>query len=191
MIAKARADFPDGQWEQAEIPAWAPARKFDLVFTNAALQWVPKHAVLMPHLFAQVAPGGALAVQVPAHLESPLHRAILEIADDPEWRGQMDGAKWLLNVGTPESYYDLLCGEAIRIDLWVTTYQHVLAGPEAIVEWIRGTGLRPFLEALSRDEQRARFTARLLERVAADYPRRVDGKVIFPFRRLFFIAYRT
>ena len=89
------------------------------------------------------------------------------------------------------AYYDLLCGEAIRIDLWVTTYQHVLAGPEAIVEWIRGTGLRPFLEALSRDEQRARFTARLLERVAADYPRRVDGKVIFPFRRLFFIAYRT
>ena len=191
MIAKARADFPGGRWEQAEIPTWAPAEKFDLVFTNAALQWVPNHATLIPHLFAQVAAGGALAVQVPAHLESPLHRAILEIADDPEWCAGMRSAKWLLNVGTPEFYYDWLCPVASRIDLWVTTYQHVMSGPEAIVEWIRGTGLRPFLEALSNDDQRARFTARLLARAAADYPRRADGNVIFPFRRLFFVAYRA
>ncbi len=191
MIAKAREDQPSGTWERGEIPTWVPAEKFDLVFSNAALQWVPDHATLIPHLFAQVVAGGALAVQIPAHLESPVHRAILEIADDPEWSAQMASARWLLNVGTPDFYYDLLCPEAVRVDLWVTTYQHVLAGPEAIVEWIRGTGLRPFLEALRGEDQRVRFTARLLERVTAEYPRRADGKVIFPFRRLFFVAYRA
>lgn len=190
MIAKARAIEPSGTWEQGEIPTWAPGEKFDLVFSNAALQWVPDHVTLIPHLLAQVAAGGALAVQIPAHLESPVHRAILEIADDPEWSGQMASARWLLNVGTPGSYYDLLCREAVRVDLWITIYQHVLAGPEAIVEWVRGTGLRPFLEALATEEQRARFTARLLERVTREYPRRAHGKVIFPFRRLFFVAYR-
>ncbi len=81
--------------------------------------------------------------------------------------------------------------DAIRIDGWVTTYQHVLADPEAIIDWIRGTGLRPFLEALPGEEPRDRFVARLLEQVTADYPRRADGKVIFPFRRLFFVAYRA
>ncbi len=191
MIAKARADVPSGTWEVGEIPTWTPAQKFDLVFTNAALQWVPDHATLIPHLFAQVATGGALAVQIPAHLESPVHRGILAIAEDGEWSAQMESARWLRNVGTPEFYYDLLGRDAARLDLWVTTYQHVLAGPEAIVEWIRGTGLRPFLEALTNEDQRRRFTARLLERVTAGYPRRPDGKVIFPFRRLFFVAYRA
>jgi trans-aconitate 2-methyltransferase len=189
MIAKARADFPDGAWELAEIPAWRPDRRFDLVFSNAALHWVPDHATVIPHLFAQVAPGGALAVQMPAHLESPVHRAMLEIADDPEWQARTAPAKGLVHVETPEFYYDLLCRAAARIDLWVTTYEHVMAAPEAIIEWIRGTGLRPFLEALSTDDQRARFTTKLLERAAVEYPSRSDGKVIFPFRRLFFVAY--
>ena len=191
MIAKARADYPVATWELGEIPTWSPVQKFDLVFTNAALQWVPDHAVLIPHLFAQVTAGGALAVQVPAHLESPVHRAILKIADDPEWSVRLESARWMLNVATPESYYDLLCRDATGIDAWVTTYQHVLAGPEAIIEWMRGTGLRPFLEALPGDEPRDRFVARLLELVTDGYPRRADEKVIFPFRRLFFVAYRA
>ena len=127
---------------------------------------------------------------MPAHLESPVHRAILEIADEPEWCAQTAAAKGSVRVESPEFYYDALCRYAARIDLWVTVYQHVMSGPEGIVEWIRGTGLRPFLEALSDDEQRARFAAKLLERVSADYPRRADGKIIFPFRRLFFVAYR-
>ena len=191
MMAKARADFPEAAWELGEIPTWSPTQKFDLVFSNAALQWVLDHATLIPHLFAQVASGGALAVQIPAHLESAVHRAIVEIAADPEWTTAMQSAQHSLNVGTPESYYDLLCGGAAHLDLWVTTYQHVLAGPGAVVEWIRGTGLRPFLEALPNDDQRTRFTARRLARVTEQYPRRADGKVIFPFRRLFFVAYRT
>ena len=191
MIAKARGDFPSDRWQLGEIPAWRPDRPFNLVFSNAALHWVPDHAAVVPHLFAQVAPGGALAVQMPAHVESPVHRAILEIADDAEWRAQTGAAKGLVRVEPPGFYYDLLCRDAAHIDLWVTTYQHVMSGPEAIVDWIRGTGLRPFLESLRNDEQRERFVARLLQRVSVEYPRRADGSLLFPFRRLFFVAYRA
>ncbi len=190
MIAKARADFPNHEWVLGEIPSWRPDQPFGLIFSNAALHWVPDHAAVIPHLFAQVAPCGAFAVQMPAHLESPVHRAILEIADEPEWCAQTAAAKGSVRVESPEFYYDVLCRDAARIDLWVTVYQHVMSGPEGIVEWIRGTGLRPFLEALADDDQRTRFAAKLLERVSADYPRRADGKIIFPFRRLFFVAYR-
>ena len=87
-------------------------------------------------------------------------------------------------------YYDTLQSVASRVDLWETTYHHVVAGPEAVVEWFRGTGLRPFLEVLSSDDERRRFEAMLLERYTTSYPRRPNGKVLFPFRRLFFVAYR-
>ncbi len=190
MIEKARSADPDHVWITGEISTWVAPDAFDLVFSNAALQWVPDHDRVYPQMLRSVAPRGALAVQLPAHLESPLHRAILAIADDPEWRERTEAARWLLNVQTPEHYYDLLCADCPRIDLWVTNYQHVLAGPAAILEWIRGTGLRPFLEALADDDQRARLEARLLRQVTADYPARRDGRVIFPFRRLFLVAYR-
>lgn len=191
MIAKARAEFPHARWELGEIATWQPAQSFDLVFSNAALHWVPDHAALIPRLFSQVVSGGALAVQMPAHLESPVHRAILEIADNSEWRAQTAAARGMVRVESPEFYYDVLCRQAARIELWVTVYQHVMNGPEGIVDWIRGTGLRPFLQALSTDDQRTRFAGKLLERVSADYPHRADGKIIFPFRRLFFVAYRA
>ncbi len=99
-------------------------------------------------------------------------------------------ARAAIRCETPAFYYDALRPITSRVDVWETTYYHVLDGPEGVVQWFRGTGLRPFLQALASDEERARFEGMLLERYSAVYPRRTNGKVLFPFRRLFFVAYR-
>jgi trans-aconitate 2-methyltransferase len=189
MIAAAARDFPGGRWTLGDAGTWAADTPFDLVFSNAALHWVSDHARVFPHLLAQVARPGALAVQMPVHLYSPVHQLIHEIAADPEWREQTRAAAQAIQVERPGFYYDLLQQLATRLDLWETEYLHILDGPQAVVDWIRGTGLRPFLEALENEEQRGRFLGRLLEGVTRAYPPQRDGRVLFPFRRLFLVAH--
>jgi trans-aconitate 2-methyltransferase len=190
MLAAARAAYPDWQWQHGDIARWTPSAPCDVIFSNAALQWVPNHARVFPHLFAQVAPGGALAAQVPAHLNSPIHQAMLAAAQLPVWRDRLAAAITAITVETPSIYYDLLQPLAARIDLWVTEYQHVLDRPAAVIDWMRGTGLSPFLQALADDAERGRFEAMLLPEVKQGYPRQADGRVLFPFRRFFLVAYR-
>ncbi len=191
MIAAASRSYPDHEWLIGDITAWSAGIPFDVVFSNAALQWVPNHEVLFPHLFAQVAPGGALAVQVPAHFNSALHREILETAEDPAWRHFMGPALNALTKKPPSFYYNLLRPLAARLEIWQTEYYHVVDSPQSIIEWFRGTGLRPFLAVLENEEQRARFEELLLERYTRAYLPQNDGRILFPFRRLFIIAYRA
>ena len=188
MIDAAREAFPDGSWVLGDAGSWHANEPFDLVFSNAMLHWLPDHATVCRHLLRQVAPGGALAVQLPAHYDSPLHREIFEVSKDPAWDHRMQKARTAVTCEHPSFYYDTLQPLASHLDLWETIYYHTVAGPEAIIEWFRGTGLRPFLEALSHDE-RPRFERILLDRYHKTYPRRAGGKVLFPFRRLFFVAY--
>jgi trans-aconitate 2-methyltransferase len=190
MIDAARAAYPDWQWQVGDIAAWTPPAPCDVVFSNAALQWVPDHARVFPRLLSHVAGGGALAVQVPAHVASPVHQAMLGISQAPAWRDRMHAAVRAVRVETPSTYYDMLQPLAAHIDLWITEYQHVLDSPAAMVEWMRGTGLRPFLQALADDKERATFEVLLLPEVAKSYPPQADGRVLFPFRRLFVVAYR-
>lgn len=190
MIARARRAYPNGQWQIGDAASWTPDEPVDLVFSNAMLHWLPDHERLCPRLLDQAAAGGALAVQAPAHYDSPLHREILEVSRDPAWTGRMDQARGVLTNHPPEFYYDLLAPAASRVDVWETIYYHELAGPESVLEWFRGTGLRPFLEALADQEERGRFEAMLGERYRKTYQRRANGRVLFPFRRLFFVAYR-
>jgi len=190
MIEEARRKWPDEKWILGDAAAWIAHEPFDLVFSNAMLQWLPDHACLCPRLFQQAARGGALAVQMPAHYELPMHREIVEVSRDPAWDDRMDSARNAITREPASFYYDTLQPLASRIDLWETIYYHEVPGPDALVEWFRGTGMRPFLEALSSDDERARFEMMLLKRYIASYPRRSSGLVLFPFRRLFFIAYR-
>jgi trans-aconitate 2-methyltransferase len=140
-------------------------------------------------LLHQVSPGGALAVQMPAVLQSPLDRVVVEVADLPEWCEQLVEARKALTMHRPDFYYDILQPFAGRLDLWETEYNHVLAGPEAVLSWVKGTRLRPYLEAL-REDQRPVFEEQLLGRLRQGYPGRVDGRVLLAFRRLFLVAYR-
>ncbi|MDP8979194.1 MAG: methyltransferase domain-containing protein [Acidobacteriota bacterium] len=190
MIEAAGKAYPDGVWELGDAATWTAREPFDLVFSNAMFQWLPDHPALCRHLFRQLAPGGALAVQMPAHHDSPVHREMLEVSKDCAWTDRMETARAALTREPPSLYYDTLAPEAAHLDVWETIYYHVLAGPEAILEWFRGTGLRPFLEALNSNPERLRFEQMLLERYTASYPRQPDGHVLFPFRRLFFIACR-
>lgn len=188
MIAAARKAYPEHDWSEVDIADWSPGRPIDVVFSNAVLQWLGDHETLVPRLFGNVASGGALAFQVPADSYSPVRHLIDEIADDPAWADRMGEAKGALTMHEPGFYYDVLCGRARSVDIWETEYKHVMDGPAAIVEWISSTGLRPFFAPLSADEQ-ARFSAMLTERVAVTYERRRDGRVLFPFRRIFVVAY--
>ena len=162
---------------------------WDLVFSNATLQWIPDHERLVPRLFGLLKPGGALAVQVPANAGSPLHRSLVRTADDPRWRRFTAGCASRLVYHEPSFYYEMLCGLAERVEVWETTYHHALANHRALVEWYRGTGMRPCLERLPDDASRRAFEDAVLEGCRADYPVQPDGRVVYPFTRLFFTAY--
>jgi trans-aconitate 2-methyltransferase len=187
MIAKARAAHPQWHWQAGAIEEWADGVDgYDVVFSNAAIQWVPDHHHLFPRLMARVTAGGALAVQMPGNCDAEAHRSMREVAS--RFPGAQKVREWFTHG--MEFYYDLLAPLAARVELWATEYVHVMDGPEDIVEWYKGTGMRPFLDALSDDAERARFTAEYLAAIRQGYPARHDGHVLFPFRRLFLVAYR-
>jgi trans-aconitate 2-methyltransferase len=191
MLAKAQSLHPEWKWIQADAATWRTEHSFDLVFSNAALHWVPDHAELFPRLLDFVAPGGVFAVQMPANFHAPAHRIMAEAAQEPLWREALQNASAGIGVESLPFYYDLLQPLALRLDLWETEYLHIMDGPEAILEWIRATGMRPYLQALPDDRQRKQFQDLCLERLRKSYPQRQSGKVLFPFRRIFVIAYRT
>jgi trans-aconitate 2-methyltransferase len=189
MLAEARKQYPDLKWEQADLAQWSPTAEYDLVFSNATLHWLHGHAALLPRLFRHVAQGGVFAAQIPHHGLSPAHHAIREISQQPQWAEKLAGARERLTVHTPEFYYDALAPLTKRVDVWVTTYHHEIAHVEAILDWLRGTGLRPYLDALSPDEQ-GQFKRACLARFTELFTLRADGKVLLPYPRIFFVATR-
>lgn len=165
--------------------------QYDVVFSNAALQWLPDHAALFPQLLNHVAPGGALAIQIPSAFDRPAHRLLREMAAAIGWRKWFPTGRvknW--HAHDHEFYYDLLAPLASRIDLWQTEYFHVLPDAAAVVEWYRGTGMRPYLTAIGEDADRDKFIAEYMEKIRAAYKSRPDGRILFPFLRIFLIAYR-
>lgn len=188
MIAAARREYPEGRWEQQDIADWTADAPFDVVFSNAALHWLTDHETLFPRLLRSVAPGGVLAVQMPSVTASPVHRAIWKIASDARWSDRLAAARNAQTMHPPAFYYDVLRPHVSRLDQWETEYLHPLEGPAAIVDWIRSTALRPFLDALSTDEERQTFVGWLLDSLTDAYPRLADGRVLVPYRRQFLVA---
>jgi trans-aconitate 2-methyltransferase len=191
MLATARSDHPQWRWIEGDITSWSAAVPFDVVFSNAAMQWVADHGQAVPRQFAQVASGGAWAMQIPANLGAPPHRIIRELASSLAWRDKFRTPAREWRPETPAFYYDTLAPLAARVDIWETEYLHVLPNVDAIVEWYRGTGLRPWLDALAEDEARTRFLNDYRAALTPEFPPQSDGRVLFPFRRLVFIAYRA
>jgi trans-aconitate 2-methyltransferase len=190
MIQCAKASYPDQDWLLADATTWSPNNPIDLIYSNAALQWLPDHHSLVRRLFSMVASEGALAFQIPSGTYALVRTLIHDISREPRWSERMSAPRRELTMESPEFYYDALIGHASNLDIWETEYYHVLASKPAIVEWIASTGLRPFLAALETDTDRSAFVAELHRRVEDAYKSRVDGKVLFPFRRTFVIAYQ-
>jgi trans-aconitate 2-methyltransferase len=190
MLAAARPRAIPGrlQFEPGDAARFRPA-PVDRIISNAVLHWVPDHATLFPRLAAAVAPGGALAVQMPANFDSPSHTVARAIAADGPWADKLVGKVQPVHVEPVETYARMLLDLGFVVDAWETTYLHVLAGADPVVQWIKGTALRPVLNALGPDETEA-FLARCAAGLAAAYPPGPDGRTLFPFRRMFIVAVR-
>jgi trans-aconitate 2-methyltransferase len=196
MLEEARAATPDAPrctFVAADLAQWQPDAPVDLVYSNAALHWLPDHAAVFARVAAMVAPQGVLAVQMPDNFRAPSHTLIRAIARSDRWRGRLGGIVREPPVAAPVDYFAWLAAWMATIDIWRTEYLQVLErrkdGEHPVAAWTKGTWLVPFLEALGEPD-RAGFLREYMDRLAADYPPRDDGRTLFPFRRLFIVATR-
>jgi trans-aconitate 2-methyltransferase len=190
MLKQAGAALPNLRWQQHDLADWRAERPADLIYSNAALHWLPDHAALLVHLMAQLAPEGVLAVQMPRNFAAPSHTAIADTVRAGPWHARLAPLLREKPVEAPAWYLDVLAPLARDIDLWETDYHQVLTGPDPVKEWTKGTWLSTFLNALDDTAERAAFERDYAERVRIAYPMRSDGTTVFPFKRLFFVARR-
>jgi trans-aconitate 2-methyltransferase len=188
MIADA-ADVPGVTLFVADAAHWQPTGDVDVIVSNAALQWVPRHRELMAQWASALPSGGWLAVQVPGNFDSPSHALMRRLAGDDRWAAKLqDVLRHADAVGTPESYATVLLDAGLDADAWETTYIHVLQGDDPVLEWIRGTGLRPILAALSPSDARE-YSTELAAELRKAYPPGPHG-TLFPFRRVFAVGHK-
>lgn len=175
-----------------DLATWVPDESYDLIITNAALQWVPGHAESIPAWIDGLAPGGTFALQVPGQFASPSHAILRDLCDTAEWNDRLDGlGERHLNVSDPAGYLGLLAGLGCAVDAWETTYAQLLTGDDPVLDWVKGTALRPILTRLADDPDAAeRFTAQYRERLREAFPPGPHGTV-YPFRRIFAVATRA
>lgn len=188
MVRAARERLPALSFELADIQHWRAAQAPQLILANASLQWLPKHDQLYPALLGQLSPGGWLAIQTPDNLQEPAHRLAREVAEQGPWAASI-GSVQHLERHSAQTYYEILAPHCSELDIWRTTYFHVLDDAAAVVEWFKSTALRPFLQPLDAAQQQA-FLERYLEAISAAYPAQADGRVLLPFPRLFLVAQR-
>ena len=161
-------------------------KKFDVVFSNACIQWVPDHSRLITNMMSILKDGGVLAVQTPMNYREPIHLIIQELVSGTKWRDRFKNPRIFYNLA-PEEYFDLLAESAVDFSVWETVYCHRMPSHESIIEWYKGTGLRPYLEALSRAEAEE-FENDVLSEIKKAYPLQKNGEIIFRFPRFFFTA---
>ncbi|NOT54106.1 MAG: methyltransferase domain-containing protein [Deltaproteobacteria bacterium] len=171
-----------------DIATWRSVQPFDRIVSNAALQWVADHPHLIPHLVSQLAPRGVLAVQMPNNFSAPTHTCLEALLEQEPWVSILGPRQPQYFVQTPTWYADTLHDLGCTVDLWETIYYHVLTGPNAVLEWVKGTALRPTLSRLNAEQQRE-FQTVYGDKLRAAYPEGPHG-TLFPFRRLFFVARR-
>lgn len=189
MLQEARRRLPQVRFQSANAAVWVPGAQVDLVFANAVYQWIPGHLGQLPRVLAALPRGGTLAVQMPDNLSEPTHRLMREVASAGRWKDRLAAAA-RESLPPARVYYEALQPMAARLDIWRTTYHHVLRNADAIVEFVRSTGLRPFLDPLAESE-RAEFLAAYTTAIAAAYPALADGNVLLAFPRLFIVAERS
>ena len=191
MLRAARARLPGVDFVECDLARWVPPEPAALLYANAVFQWLPDHVALLERLMDGLRPGGVLAVQMPDNLEEPSHLLMEESALAGPWRGAFaDGTPRRKPLPAPAAYFDALGPKAARVDVWHTSYNHPMADAGAIVEWVKGTGLRPYLDRIPAGE-RDGFTVDYERRIAAAYPPMADGRRLLRFPRLFIVAVKA
>jgi trans-aconitate 2-methyltransferase len=190
MLRQARERLPGVSFVKADLATWIPQKPTDLLFANAVIQWVPDHPAVLQRLLAALPGGGVLAVQMPDNTNEPALALMEEVGRVGPWAAGVAAASAAReDLPTPGGYYDLLRPLCARLDIWHTVYNHVMADAAAVVEWFKGSALRPFLNAVA-DGERADYLAAYTAQIARAYPPRFDGKVLLRFPRLFIVAVR-
>jgi trans-aconitate 2-methyltransferase len=189
MVNKAKSDYPDREWRLADVRDLPVRPSFDLVFSNATIQWIPDHEELVPRLLSLVRPGGALAVQMPLYHQMPMYDVVRQAAGSDRWSDRMDGCEQRWSYHGMEYYYDLLAPHTRSLSLWQTWYAHEMQSHESIVEMMSSTGLRQYLEQLDGEEETQAFKNEVLKGTREAYPARATGRVLYPFKRVFWIAH--
>lgn len=189
MIEKAKQDFPDQKWHIQDASCIDSNTKYDVVFSNAAIQWIPDHEKLVPDFLQLVRANGALAIQTPLFNGMPVRNIIDDTFKDVTGKDDFN----INNIFTfhdAQFYYDLLANIVERLEMWETSYIHIMDSHKKIIEMIRSTGMKPYLESIDDIDTKLEFEKNILNRTEAVYKTEKNGKVLFPFRRLFFIAYK-
>lgn len=189
MIEKARARLPNVTFDLADAATWQPAEPVNVIFANAVFQWLPTHPAVFQGLMGFLAPGGALAVQMPDNMGEDSHRLMRETAAEVPFAAKIGNAA-RAPLPPVSFYYDLLSPHSDRLDIWHTVYNHPLADAEAIVEWVKSTGLKPFLDPLEADERKM-FLDSYTAKIAKAYPKTANGKVLLRFPRIFIVGKRA
>ncbi|MCL2553015.1 MAG: trans-aconitate 2-methyltransferase [Actinomycetia bacterium] len=177
-------------FRRADAAEWTPEETFDLIVSNAALQWVPDHADRFPAWLDRTAPGGTLAFQVPGNFTAPSHALLAELCDSPRWRTRLDGhGRRYVHILGPADYLERLTELGCEVvDVWETTYVQLLQGEDPVLDWTKGTALRPVLTALEGDPAaQEEFVGQYRDLLRKEYPAGPHGTV-FPFRRIFAVA---
>lgn len=191
MLDRARAQDPDVDWRLGDIADWRPDRPADLIFANASLQWLGRHETLIPRLAGALAPAGVLALQMPLGHDTRHHAILRAVAGQGPWATSLSAVPRTPPLLQPQAYYDLLAPACDAIDIWSTDYLHALTGEDAVLEWMRGTALRPYLTALAdQPALSAAFEDALGDALCQAFPMRPDGVTLMPFPRLFLVARR-
>jgi trans-aconitate 2-methyltransferase len=188
MIAAARKKYPDLDFKACDASRDLSklGNDFDVVFSNACIQWIPNHDKLLRNMMDILKIGGILAAQTPMNYQEPIHKIIGEVSQSNKWKADFANPRIFFNL-TPSEYFDLLCEISTDFSIWETIYYHTLKSHQDIMAWYRGTGLRPYLNALP-DEKEVIFEQDILEQVINSYPQQKNGDIIFKFPRLFFMA---
>ena len=191
MIGKAQATYPGYKWILADAAVWQSDTKWDIVFSNATLQWIPNQAKVLKHLFDQIKGIGALAAQVPFNTDSALYKAIVTVSESQKWRDVMKGCGDQIFYRDEIYYYQIISQLSTRVDMWTTTYFHIMESHQSLLEWYSSTGLKMYLERIEDDTGKRQFKTEILEACKVNYPVQENGKILFPFKRVFFVAYKN
>lgn len=188
MIETAKKDYPNLEFKICDVDKDLSIldNDFDVVFSNACIQWIPNHNKLLKNMIGLLKPNGILAVQIPMNYQEPIHKIIVEVSSSEKWRSEFINPRNFYNL-TQSEYFDLLSEISSEFSMWQTTYCHKLKSHKDIIEWYRGTGLRPYLDVLT-DEKKTLFEQDIFDRVIKEYPKQKNGNIIFRFPRFFFIA---
>jgi trans-aconitate 2-methyltransferase len=188
MIEKAGKDYPDQKWIVGDVASMEGEQQYDLVFSNATLQWLPDHHLLIPKLFRLVKPNGVMATQLPANQNSPLHQLLIATSRKRKWSSYTEGVEKLLTYNNAGFYYDAFSSIAKSVAIWETIYYHIYNSHQDLIDFYKSTGMKPILERLPDDQARHEFEAELLGEYQKIYPLQNDGKILAPMRRLFIVA---